>query len=340
MTRIWRQTDITAAVPGTSIKIVGTNFGTSGSVTFNGISATPSAWSSSSLTVPVPTAPSYPNTGPVRVTVSNQTATGPNFTINAPPPPPPTISGYTDLDTNQLRNFWPQHQDRGHQPGDLRHHYLQRDQHHGDRMSSSSMAPCRCRRSTSYPNTGPVRVTVSGETATGPDFTINAPPPPPPAISGYTDLSDTGITAAIIGTSIKIVGTNLGTSGAVTFNGISAVPSSWTSTVITVPVPAAPSYPNTGPVRVTVSNQTATGSDSTINAPPPPPAPTISGYSDRPAIVSAATPGTSIKIIGDNFGTGGTVSFNGISATPSAWTHTVITVPVPTAVSYTRTRGR
>ena len=70
-------------------------------------------------------------------------------------------------------------------------------------------------------------------------------------------------------------------------------------------VPTAPSYPNTGPVpfRRPVSNQTATGPNFTINAPPPPPAPTITGYTDLAgSSLSAATPGTSIKIVGSNFG--------------------------------------
>ena len=42
------------------------------------------AWTATAITVPVPTATTYPNTGPIRVTTSGQTATGANFTINAP----------------------------------------------------------------------------------------------------------------------------------------------------------------------------------------------------------------------------------------------------------------
>ena len=183
---------ITAATAGTSIKVVGANLGTSGTVTFNGISATPSAWSTTAVTVTVPSAATYPNTGPVRVTTGGQTATGANFTINAPP------------------------------------------------------------------------TTVAV-----------------PTISGYTNTSGGALTAAVPGTSVKIVGTNFGTTGTVTFNGISAAPTSWTSTAITVSVPTAATYPNTGPVRVTSNGQTGTGANFTINAPPVTAAvPTISSYTN------------------------------------------------------------
>jgi hypothetical protein len=330
---------LTAAVPGTSIKIVGTNFGSTGSVTFNNISATPSAWSATSITVPVPSAPSYPNTGPVRVTVSGQTATGANFTINTPPSLPPTISSYTTTTGVAITsatsgtsikivgtNFGP--------TGTVTFNSISATPSAWSATSITVPVPSAA----SYPNTGPVRVTVSGQTATGANFTINAPPTPAPSITSYTTTTGTSITSAIPGTVIRIVGSNFGVSGSVTIAGINAITSTWTGTVVTATIPTAGSYPATGPVRLTTGGQTATGANFTINAPPALPVPSITGYTNLSGTaLTAAVPGTSIKIVGTNFSTTGSVTFNNISATPSAWSATSITVPVPTASSYPNT---
>src|SRR6185503_8262224 len=66
---------------GTSVTITGTNFnatqGTS-TVTFNGTAATPTSWSATSISAPVP---SGATTGPVVVTVSSQASNGATFTV-------------------------------------------------------------------------------------------------------------------------------------------------------------------------------------------------------------------------------------------------------------------
>ena len=49
----------------------------------------------------------------------------------------------------------------------------------------------------------------------------------------------------------------------------SAAPGAWSPTQILVTVPAAASYPFTGPVTVTAGGQTANGPAFTITAPPP-----------------------------------------------------------------------
>ncbi|HEY0319837.1 MAG TPA: IPT/TIG domain-containing protein [Pyrinomonadaceae bacterium] len=67
--------------------------------------------------------------------------------------------------------------------------------------------------------------------------------------------------------------------------------------------------------------------DSQFSIPAPIPPPSISGLSP-----SSATTGTSITITGSNFGaTQGTstVTFNGVAATPTNWSNTSITAPVP-----------
>jgi YD repeat-containing protein len=68
---------------GTVVTISGANFGPSqaastGSVTFNGVPATPSSWNSSTITVPVPAGST---TGPVVVTVGGVPSTGVTFSV-------------------------------------------------------------------------------------------------------------------------------------------------------------------------------------------------------------------------------------------------------------------
>src|SRR5208283_5437601 len=70
---------------GTPVMITGTNFGATqgtSTVTFNGTAGTQTAWSGTSITVPVP---SGATTGSVVVTVGGVTSNGVNFTVTVPP---------------------------------------------------------------------------------------------------------------------------------------------------------------------------------------------------------------------------------------------------------------
>jgi hypothetical protein len=76
----------TSGASGTAVTISGSNFRTaqgSSTVTFNGVAATPTSWSATSIVVP---APSGAATGPVVVTVGGQASNGVTFTV------PPQIS--------------------------------------------------------------------------------------------------------------------------------------------------------------------------------------------------------------------------------------------------------
>jgi hypothetical protein len=71
----------TSGAVGTPVTIIGTNFGTTQStstVTFNGIAATPTNWSASSIAVPVPAGAT---TGTVVVTVGGGASAGVSFTV-------------------------------------------------------------------------------------------------------------------------------------------------------------------------------------------------------------------------------------------------------------------
>jgi hypothetical protein len=125
-----------------------------------------------------------------------------------------------------------------------------------------------------------------------------------------------------VGASITIAGTNFGaTQGAstVTFNGTTATPSGWADTSITVPVPAGAT---TGNVVVTVGGVASNGSAFTVDV-----VPSITTLAPSSGVV-----GTSVTVTGTGFGAtqgGSTITFNGTAASPSGWTATSITVPVP-----------
>ena len=68
---------------GSSVTVLGTTFGSSGTLAFNGTAATPTQWTNTSITAPVPTGAT---TGNVTVTAVSATSTGVPFTVA------PTIS--------------------------------------------------------------------------------------------------------------------------------------------------------------------------------------------------------------------------------------------------------
>jgi len=84
--------NITSLIPasgpvGTSVTIAGTNFGApqgNSTVTFNGIVVTPGSWSTTGISVLVPTALATGN-ATVIVTVNNGASNGATFTVTAPP---------------------------------------------------------------------------------------------------------------------------------------------------------------------------------------------------------------------------------------------------------------
>src|SRR6266436_4596624 len=86
----------TSGVAGTSVVITGTYFGSpqgTSAVKFNGVTATPTAWSPTSITAPVPTGAT---TGSVIVTVSGLASNGVTFTV--PPSPSVTINQAAQVD--------------------------------------------------------------------------------------------------------------------------------------------------------------------------------------------------------------------------------------------------
>ena len=126
------------------------------------------------------------------------------------------------------------------------------------------------------------------------------------------------------GTSVTIAGSNFGATqgtSTITFNGVAATVTSWSSSQIVAVVPSAVPT-GTGPVSITV------------NSTPSVPLTTFTAI--NPVITSLAPPaapiGGQVIVNGSGFGSassGSQVLFNGVAATATAWSDSSITVTVP-----------
>lgn len=129
---------------------------------------------------------------------------------------------------------------------------------------------------------------------------------------------------ATAGASVTLTGTNFPISyGYILVNG-AVVSSTFTTTTAVFTIPAGTA---TG-ATVTLGGGVGGSTTYSLVIGSSPTNPTITSFSPNP--VNA---GANVTINGTNLGTGGTVSFGGTSATPSAWTATAITVTVPAATA-------
>jgi hypothetical protein len=292
---------------GTSVTISGSNFGSAqgtSTVTFNGTLATATSWSPASIAVPVPTGAT---TGPVIVTVAGLSSNGLVFAVGSGP-------GIQSLNPNS---------------GSVGTSVTITGVNFGSSQGSSTVRfGALAATPTSWNSTtivvtvptgavsGPVTVTVSGVVSNGVNFTVGSGP-------GITALSPNQGT---VGTSVAISGVNFGSSqgaSTVTFGGAVASPTSWSAATIVAPVPTGTT---TGNVVVTVGGVPSNGALFTVDQ-----GPLISTISP-----GAGPGGTVVTITGLNFGStrgSGTVTFNGVAATPTSWSNTQIVVPVPSAAT-------
>jgi len=164
--------------------------------------------------------------------------------------------------------------------------------------------------------TGPVVVTAY--TSSGSPIASNAvmfTAQSGPTITGVSPVSGP------VGTSVTISGGNFGTSGTVTFSGVSATPTTWGMDTIIAPVPIGAT---TGPVVVTAGGIASNSYTFTVSA-------GITGIAPVQGNV-----GTTVTINGTGFGSmqgSSSVTFNGVSATPSSWSNTSIVVAVPSGAT-------
>jgi len=161
-----------------------------------------------------------------------------------------------------------------------------------------------------------VVVTVGGVASNPLPFTVT----PPPNITSINPISGP------IGTSVTITGTNFGPTvgtrvSTVSFNGVVGRTTSWSDTSIVLPVPVGAT---TGNVVVSISGVSSNGVLYTVTL-----TPSITSVSP-----TSGAFGAPVTITGTNFGptqNNSTVTFNGTLATPTSWSDTSISVPVPNA---------
>jgi YD repeat-containing protein len=288
----------TSGPAGGSVTIAGTAFGLStGTVKFNGVTATVSSWSDTSI---VTTVPSAATTGSVIVTAGGVSSNGVTFTVASPP----SVSSIAPLSgaagtpvTITGSNFGtPQG------TGTVKFNGTAATVASWTTTSISASVP-------PLATSGNIIVTTSaGLASNGTAFTIPAP-----------SISSISPGTAPAGTSVTVTGTNFGsTAGTLTFNGTAATPASWSNTQIVVPVPASAA---TGPVIVT---QGGPSNSFTFTVVPPS---TISSVSP-----TSGPANTVVTILGSHFGIPqgtGSVNFNGTLTTPISWGDTQIVAPVP-----------
>ena len=141
------------------------------------------------------------------------------------------------------------------------------------------------------------------------------------ALPTITNLSTT---SGVVGTTVTITGTGFGGSqgsSTVTFNGAPAISTTWGSKSIIVTVPAAAT---TGNVIVTVNGGASNGVPFSV-------LPNITSLS-----TSSGIAGTVVTVSGSGFGSlqgASSVTFGGTPGSPTNWSSTSITVPVPHAAT-------
>ena len=292
----------------TNVQIKGSNFGTTeGTVTFNGTGADIDSWEDNKIKTSVPEGATD---GPVVVTTSGgQASAGVNFDVT-PTPTGPTIDKLepdtgpvgTEVKIKGL-NF-------GETQGSVTF----------NGVSASSIAGWNDKKVRavvpSTATTGSVVVTTSGGTASsGVTFTVTL---------GTPSIDKLEPDSGPVGASVKIKGSNFGGSGgSVTFNGTTATTSNWSHDVIRARVPSGAT---TGNVVVTNSaNKSSSGTTFTVTNTP---APSISRLDPNSGPVD-----TSVTIEGSNFGSSGSVTFNGTSASTTSWASNEIETTVPSGAT-------
>jgi hypothetical protein len=296
---------------GASITIAGQNFGTtqgSGSVKFNGTTATITSWSATGIVAAVPTGAT---TGNVVIRASGVNSAGAAFTVvpkanisSRSPTSGPVGTVVTLTGTN-----------------------FGASQGSGTVRFNGTLATPTSWTATSIQvpvpagaTTGNIVVLANGANSNGVGFTVLATPTITSLSPGF---GPTGAMVTITGANF---GATQGTSR-VTFNGADATPcgTCWTTTSIAVAVPDGAS---TGPVVVRVNSVSSSGVSFTVL-----PTPFIASLSR----VSGGV-GAPIMVSGASFGTSqgsSTLSFNGTPAPvcPTCWSDSTITTTVPNGAS-------
>ncbi|MDT8067454.1 MAG: IPT/TIG domain-containing protein [Terriglobia bacterium] len=293
---------LTSGPVGTPLTVSGANFGgTPGSITFNGMAATPTSWSDSSIGVAVPAGAT---TGNVVVTAYGAQSNGVQFTVTPYIGSLSPISGTVGTPVTIMGTSF------GVAQGSSTVSFngtLAIPTSWGDN-SITTPVPTGA-------TAGNVVVTVGGVQSNGIAFTVTQVAP---------NISTVSPTMARVNDGVLITGTNFGAtqgSSTVTFNGTSAPITDWEDTSITVGVPSGAT---TGNIVITVNGQNSNGISFTV-------------MSDSAPYIASISPdfggkGTPVTIIGLNFGAtkgSSSVTFNSMTANTLSWSDTAVTAAVP-----------
>ena len=278
---------------GTIVTIAG-SFGGSGAVLFTGSGAEITSWSATSIVVSVPT---FATTGNV-IVIEGLTSNGVNFivtpSITSLLPPLGAVGSSVTITGTAFG--WDQGSSTVTFNGTPAIITSWSDN------SIVALVP-------SGATTGSLVVTVGGMLSNKASFQV---------ISQAMGLSPSSGSVSSVVTISAPSGISFGdTQGTstVSFNGVTATPTSWGTQSIIVPVPSGAT---TGPVIVTVGS--TYGANFTVS-------PGITSISPNSGAV-----GTSITVNGTSFGStqgASVVAFNGVPALPTSWNNTTIVVPVP-----------
>jgi IPT/TIG domain len=300
---------------GAAVTITGTNFGATqgtSTVTFNGIAATPTSWSATSIVISVP---AEATTGNVVVTVNGEASSGFSFTVLATP----SISGLSPTSAAAGAPVTITGANFGATQGTSTVTF------NGTAATSTSWSVTSIVVSVAAgATTGNVVVTVGNLSSAGAAFTVL----PTPSITSLSPSS------AAVGAPVTITGANFGatqgTSG-VTFNGTAATPTGWSAASIAVSVPAGAT---TGNVVVTASGVSSAGAAFTVvpvSITPQLAAVVVTTQTQQftPWVTGGGSVTWSVDAVAGGDGTVGTISATGLYTPPStAGTHTVTATSV------------
>jgi len=294
---------------GAVVTIAGTNFGASqgtSTVVFDKTTATATAWSNTSIQVPVPTGAA---TGNVVVTVSGVASNGVSFTVL----PTPSITSLTPTSAAVGVSVTIKGTNFGTSQGASTVTFDGTTATPTTWANTSIKVPVPTGATTGY-----VVVTVNGVPGNGVSFIV---PGTTATISGLSP------TAGPAGSQVSINGSYFGSlqgTSTVSFNGTLATTiGSWSGNSIIASVPSAAT---TGNLVVTVGGAASNGVSFTVL-----PTPSVTSLSPTSGAV-----GTPVTITGTNFGSAqGTsiVTFGGVSAIPASWSATSIVVRVPSGAT-------
>jgi hypothetical protein len=273
-----------SAAVGTSITITGSGFADTpgaSTITFNGVSSSPTSWSGTSIVAPVPVGTT---TGPLVVTVNAFATNSVGFTVPTPPPAvsalSPGLGPIGTVVTVTGANF-------GATQGSSAVLFAG--------LSGAPPATPTSWSATSVavpvPNgaiSGGVGVAVNGQVSNFLNFVV-----------GTLSISSISPLSGPVGTQVSISGANFGVvqgNSSITFNGTPATVTSWSDTQI---VASVPSGATTGSVVVSVSGAVGNGASFSVSSP-------LSSIIVTPADQSIAT-GTSVQFTATGINVDGTM---------------------------------